>query len=203
MRHFCPAYGIRTLFYIKSPTDALKARIAEYKMLITPCGHGSEIEFSVNGKASLYHIVTEKTGEQRKTEITENGKEIFRGDAIKVGKEWILISESKKEEPDIIFRADTATPSEEELYPGYTALYNIVFSAKERRGDFSKVLLVIIFSVILFIDIRFPLLFWILKYRPGVDGGEPSDMYLSGQKFGRILMTAGIIISMLLTFLRI
>ena len=61
-------------------------------------------------------------------------------------------------------------------------------------------LLILLGAAILFIDIKFPDLFWILEHRLEVDGGEPSDWYRSGQKFGRVMLVGGIIVCMILTF---
>ena len=54
-----------------------------------------------------------------------------------------------------------------------------VFFFRENR------FLILLFAVILVLDIKFPNLFWILRHRPEVDGGEPSDWYYFGQKIGR------------------
>lgn len=55
-------------------------------------------------------------------------------------------------------------------------------------------------ALLLFLDIRFPLLFWNLRHGLEVSGGEPTDWYYSMQRMGRITDIVGIFVLAALSF---
>ncbi len=174
---------------------------AEYKMTVSRKEYEADITFSVNDKTKLYNVRFTDTRPVSEVEISEEGKSVFKGEVHISGEGFILLDEELRMADGITVRTDSYVPCEEELFPGYTKLYRIAVSDKtETRGSTYMLILVFMFSLMLFLDIKFPKLFWLLQHGIHVDGGEPSDWYISGQKFGRILMGAGIIICMVLSF---
>lgn len=68
------------------------------------------------------------------------------------------------------------------------------------RGNLTMLVYIVFALVFLILDIVFPNLFFDLKYRFAVEGGGPSDMYRSGQKFGRVLLVISIIVCIIMSF---
>lgn len=173
----------------------------DYKMDIDKADNGAKISFSVNDTIREYEIVHNETEPVRSVEIFENGESVYDGNAHMMGEEYLLLDGNYDMADEIKIRVDNQVPELEELFPGYTWLYNRAFEKRhDTRGEPSMLLLILLGAAILFIDIKFPDLFWILEHRLEVDGGEPSDWYRSGQKFGRVMLVGGIIVCMILTF---
>ena len=173
---------------------------ADYKMAITPADYGTDIDFSVNGNTKHYQLKYDKNDLYRSVEISENGTVICKGKAVGIDNDYIVIDETGSSDM-IDIRVGNETPTEEELFPNYSRLYNWSVSEKtDTRGNPYMLFLILLFGVILFLDIRFPNLFWILEHRMDVDGGEPSDWYLFSQKVGRVVLAIGIFVCMIVTF---
>lgn len=174
---------------------------AEYMLKIKPAEYGTDIEFSVNGKTNHYQVKYDNNELNRNVEVLENGTVICKGQAIGDENNWFVIDNETGSSDLISVRVGNETPTEEELFPNYSRLYNWSVSEKyDTRGNPLMLFLIAILAIILFLDIKFPNLFWILEHRLEVDGGEPSDWYLFGQKVGRILMPIGILVCVILTF---
>lgn len=174
---------------------------AEYMLKIKPAEYGTYIEFSVNGKTNHYQVKYDNNELNRNVEVLENGTVICKGQAIGDENNWFVIDNETGSSDLISVRVGNETPTEEELFPNYSRLYNWSVSEKyDTRGNPLMLFLIAILAIILFLDIKFPNLFWILEHRLEVDGGEPSDWYLFGQKVGRILMPIGILVCVILTF---
>ena len=174
---------------------------AEYKMNIRPADYGTDIDFSVNDKTNHYQVKCDKDDPNRNVEVLENGIVICKGKALGAENDWYVLDDDSGFTDEIIVRVGNEVPTEQELFPGYTRLYN--WSANEdydTRGNPGMLFLIALFSIILFLDIKFPMLFWILEHRLEVDGGEPSDWYLFGQKVGRVVLSIGIFVCVILTF---
>ncbi len=174
---------------------------AEYEMSAIPADYGTDIDFSVNGKIKHYKIKYDNVEYTTEVEIFENDNVIFSGKAIGAGDGRILLEDDFQSSEQIIYHTGNYVPTEEELYPGYTRLYNWSVSDKtDTRGEPYMLFLILMFGVILFLDIKFPMLFWILEHRLEVDGGEPSDWYLFGQKVSRVILSIAILVCMVVTF---
>ncbi|MBR5614115.1 MAG: hypothetical protein IKW64_02280 [Clostridia bacterium] len=174
---------------------------AEYNMTIKPADYGTDIEFSVNDKVNHYQVKYDKNDSSRNVEVLENQTVICKGRAIGEENNWIVFDDETGSSDMIDVRVGNEVPAEEELFPNYTILYNWAVSDKtDTRGEPYMLLLILLLGVILFLDIRFPMLFWILEHRLDVDGGEPSDWYLFGQKVGRVVLSIGVLVCMVLTF---
>ncbi len=174
---------------------------AEYKMTIKPADYGTDIDFSVNNKTNLYQIKYDKRDFKRSVEVLENGNVICRGKALGQDGDYIVIDDETGSSDVIVVRVENETPTEEELFPGYTDLYNWSVNEKyDTRGEPWAIAYIVLLALILFLDIKFPNLFWIIEHRLEVDGGEPSDWYLFSQKVGRVLLSIGILVCVVLTF---
>ena len=174
---------------------------ANYEMNINPADYGKNIQFRVNEKTKDYQIKYDESDLDKKVEILENGNTIFSGKSFRTGDSWMLLDDEYNSPDEIIFHVGNYIPTEEDLFPGYTRLYNwSVSNNNDTRGNPGVLILILIFAVILFLDIKFPTLFWLLEHRLDVDGGEPSDWYYFGQKVGRFSLLIGILVCVVLTF---
>lgn len=194
-------YGDAFLYRQKDGSFKGDDMYAEYKMTVKSAGYGKDIEFSVNDKVKNYQIKYNGVDLHEDVEVIEGGSIIFRGKAFPAGDGWILLDNEHGSSEKIVVHTRNDVPTEEELFPGYAKLYNWAVSDKtDTRGKPYMLFLMIVLGVILFLDIKFPNLFWILEHRLHVDGGEPSDWYLFGQKIGRVVMAILILVCMVMTF---
>lgn len=194
-------HGDAFLYKQKDGTFAGSDFYAEYKMAVNPAVYGKNIDFSVNGKVKHYQIKYNENDLNRKVEISENGNVICRGKAIENDNGFFVIDDEKGLSNEISVRVGNESPSDEELYPNNSRLYEWAVSKKgDTRGEPYMLLFIFIIGVVMFLDIKFPNLFWLLEHRLEVDGGEPSDWYRFGQKVGYILLPIGIVVCMIITF---
>ncbi len=170
---------------------------ADYKMTITPKEYGTDIDFSLNDKKFYYQLKYDGKG---KAQVLQNGEIIFDGDAFRSGDGWILLDESE-ELLDVVINHYGTTPAEEELLPNRTMLYNwAVAEDLDTRGEPAMIFIILLFAVVLFLDIKFPQLFWFIRHGLDTIGGEPSDFYYFGQKVGRIVLAVGMLACVIMTF---
>lgn len=174
---------------------------AEYKMHIKPADYGTDIDFSVNDKTKHYQVQYDKNDLNRNVAVLENGIVICKGKALGTENNWHVLDDATGFSNEVSVRVGNAAPTEEELFPGYTRLYNWSVNEKyDTRGEPWMLAYIVLLALILFLDIKFPNLFWILEHRLEVDGGEPSDWYLFGQKVGRFVLSIGILVCVVFTF---
>lgn len=172
---------------------------AEYTMSIAAAEHGTNIDFSVNDTTKHYQIIF--SSNDMRTEILENGVCVFQGRAVGVGDGHILMDDNDEAADMVEVIVGGVTPSTEELFPNYTRLFSLAVAEKyDIRGNAAMLFLILLFAVLLFLDIKFPNLFWILEHRLDVDGGEPSDWYRFGQSVSRVILAIGIVVCVVLTF---
>jgi len=171
-----------------------------YRMNIEKVSGGAEIDFSVNDTKKHYKI----TDNSSIVKIFENNALVFEGRARDMGGVIMLEDKSGEFQDIITVRVGGVTPSVEELFPTYTRLYSLAIAEKyDVRGNFTMFFLMLLAALFLFLDLRFPNLFWILEHRMEVDGGEPSDWYRFGQSIGRIILAVGILVLVIMSFVRI
>ena len=90
---------------------------------------------------------------------------------------------------------------QQDLLPTCQWLYNIAVGGRmETRGNLWFLLPMGLLALVLFLDIKFPLLFWNLSHGLAVQGGEPSEWYCTMQKVSRDLMEVGIPFLALISF---
>ncbi len=174
---------------------------ADYTMNIKSADYGTNIDFSVNDKTNHYQVKYDKDNLNRNVEVLENGTVICKGQAVGKENAWYVVDDDTGSSDMFSVRVGNEIPTEEELFPNYTKLYNWSVNEKyDTRGEPWMLFIIALLSIILFLDIKFPNLFWILEHRLEVDGGEPSDWYRFGQKVGYVLISIGILVCVILTF---
>ncbi len=194
-------YGDAFLYRIDENIFKGSDVFAEYYMQVMPAEYGADIDFSVNDKTKHYHIKYNSVEYESDVEIFEDDNSIFKGKTFGSADGWMLLDGDFISPDGIVVRTSNYYPKEEELFPGCTRLYNWAVSDKtDTRGEPYMLILILMFGTILFLDIKFPMLFWILEHGLEVDGGEPSDWYLMGQKAGRVVLIIGIFVCMIMTF---
>lgn len=173
----------------------------DYKMVIKEAEFGTDIEFSVNDKTNNYQVLFEEYDFERKVEVLENGNTICKGKAMDLGGYYVVFDDETGSSDVISIRVEDEIPDEEELFPTCSRLYTWSVSDKtDIRGNLYMVFLILIFGIILFVDIKYPNLFWFFRHGIDVDGGEPSDWYRFGQIIERVILSLGILICAILTF---
>ncbi len=198
-----PGIWHRDTFLYREDNGSFKGNNAhsEYEMNISPLSDGAEVTFRVNDTLRSYRIVSDEYG--RNVEIFEDGISVFKGQASGRGDDVILIDEG---EGFVDFTVTMTTnddfftvPEDSEQFPSYTSLYRrAIKQVTDTRGNFLMMLLAAITAVLLIVDLRYPDLFFHLKYMWHVDGGSPSEFYRFGQKLGRIIdavLIVGLIIA--------
>lgn len=172
---------------------------ADYQMCITPTENGADISFSANETEKHYQIINDSSDST--VQIFENDKLVFQGNVLPMGDDYyVLRDENNNLEIDIQINT-SGVPTIEELFPNYNWLYSCAAAEKyDTRGTPAMLFLIFFVAAILTLDIVFPDLFFTLNYRLAVDGGEPSDLYRFGQKIGRVLLAAAIVVCVVLSF---
>lgn len=146
----------------------------------------------VNGNTKQYQVVHDGTG--KKLQILEDGMAVFQGEAVPMGDSWWLMEENGKFSDVIQVTVGTGYSDPETLYPSYTQLYGWAVAQKyDMRGNFVMLFCILLIAAVLALDILFPNLFFTIRYGLAVDGGEPSDLYRTGQIFGRVICGIAII----------
>ncbi|MBQ6698583.1 MAG: hypothetical protein IJN09_06025 [Oscillospiraceae bacterium] len=167
-----------------------KNSYSEYEMSITRADTDIGITFRVNDTILEYRIVP--AADSRAVEIFENGTSVFRGRAVVNGDATLLMNDEEGIS-DIIVTTTShddffTVPTDEEQFPSYTALYNwTVRKNTDTRGNFLMIFLAALLAAILTIDVKYPDLFFRLRYGLHVDGGSPSDFYRVGQEIEKII----------------
>ena len=171
-------------------------KYAHYSMKITPHKNETDIEFSVNGEKRVYGITKGET-----TVITQNGEQVFSGKAYPMDDYAVLVDDDGKLSNEITVTAGNDPPSTEELFPTLGTLYSWADGiAADTRGNPWLALLILLVSALLALDIIFPDLFFLLRHRLEVDGGEPSAWYREMQIFGRYACAVIIVVLLICSF---
>ncbi|MBQ8003810.1 MAG: hypothetical protein IJ299_01820 [Oscillospiraceae bacterium] len=180
-----------------------KNSYSEYEMNITRADTDIGVTFRVNDTLREYRIVP--AADSRAVEIFENGTSVFRGRAVVNGDATLLLHDEEVTDGIVVTttsRDDFFTiPTDEEQFPSYTALYNwTVRKNTDTRGNFLMLFLAALLAAILAIDVKYPDLFFRLRYGLHVDGGSPSDFYRVGQEIEKIISPIIIIGFLIATF---
>jgi len=206
---FKPGFWYRDAFLYKqkAPFEGTevysgKDRINDvrYEMIIGKEGTKTCIAFSVNETESYYEIISDSSkSNYPDVEIYENEKLVFEGSFFS-NMLFNKNGEPFTETPNMNYYT-AGELSEEELLPGYGWLYEISQRRKpEIRGDVIWLSFIVVFAGIIALDMIYPNLFWELRYRLSVEGGEPSDLYRAMQHLGWMLAPGVVIMMMIATF---
>ena len=129
---------------------------AEYKMNIRPADYGTDIDFSVNDKINHYQVKYDNDDPYRNVEVLENGTIVCKGKALGAENNWFVIDDETGSSDMISVRVGNEIPTEEELFPNYSRLYNWAVSDKtDTRGEPLMLFVIAFLAIILFLDIKF------------------------------------------------
>lgn len=181
-----------------------------YVLHITPTQNGAQIDFSVNRQNRQYEVVKTELDGIPAAEFYENGEQVLEGTVMNPESNYYLVINN---EEDIIDGMDLhiSTGEErdpEEYFPKYGTQYSWTVMCLEdsydRRGEPMFLFFAALFGIPLFLDIRYPDLFFELRYRQYVDGDYgPSEYYRSWQVIGRVILAIATIIFLWMGLLNI
>lgn len=181
-----------------------------YVLHVTPTQNGAQIDFSVNGQSRQYEVVKTELDGIPAAEFYENGEQVIEGKVMNPESNYYLVINN---EEDIIDGMDLhiSTGEErdpEEYFPKYGTQYGWTVMCLEdsydRRGEPMFLFFAALFGIPLFLDIRYPDLFFELRYRRYVDGDcEPSEYYRFWQVIGRVILAIATIIFLWMGLLNI
>lgn len=181
-----------------------------YVLHVIPTQNGAQIDFSVDGQSRQYEVVKTELDGIPAAEFYENGEQVLEGTVMNPERNYYLVINN---EEDIIDGMDIhiSTGEEcdpEEYFPQYGTQYGWTMMCLEdsydRRGEPVFMLFAALFGIPLFLDIRYPDLFFELRYRRYVDGDcEPSEYYRSWQVIGRVVLAIVIVVFLWMGLLNI
>lgn len=191
-----PGYRYMDTFLAKQDDGSFAASDAygSYNMKIDRANDSATVTFSIDDVTKEYLITGTSTGED--VHIYEGGILVFHGRKVRMGgSEYTLMGYDGYETDSIHIFASNIKPGPEELFPSYSWLYSRAASDEtETRGEPAMLLLILFLGIVLALDVTFPDLFFTLKYRHYVNGGEPSDWYRDSQKIGRGIIVVAILL---------
>lgn len=129
--------------------------------------------------------------------IYENGTLVLESEVMSIGDYYVLLDD---ERGLIDVQATFSNSSKPHVFPTYSQLYT--WSMKEQydiRGNIIMLPIIFMCFLVLFLDIKFTNLFFVINYCLMVDGGEPSELYRMGQKIGRIILGITIFVCIVLS----
>ncbi len=113
----------------------------------------------------------------------------------------VLVDDNGSTANEITVTAGNEPPSTEELFPTLGMLYSWADGeTADTRGNPWLALLILLAAALLALDIIFPDLFFLLRHRLEVDGGEPSAWYREMQIFGRYACAVIIVVLLICSF---
>lgn len=186
------------LFEQKDGSFAGKGYYASYSVNVERSANSATITFMVDDLVHEYLITGTDTGLD--VYIYEDSKAVFHGQAISSedSSYWLMGDEDYMNN-DILVLMQNQDPSPEELFPSKNWLYNVAASNhKDTFGTPAYLIAIIILTIYLILDIKYPKLFFYLQHSLAVSGGEPSEWYYTSQLIGR-----GIVIVIILIFILI
>lgn len=181
-----------------------------YVLHITPTQNGAQIDFSVNGQNRQYEVVKTELDGIPAAEFYENGEQVLEGTVMNLESNYYLVINNEENVIDgMDIHISTGEESDpEEYFPKYGTQYGWTVMCLEdsydRRGEPMFLFFAALFGIPLFLDIRYPDLFFELRYRRYVDGDcEPSEYYRFWQVIGRVISAIAIIIFLWMGLLNI
>lgn len=168
----------------------------DYKMQILRRDRAAWIEFSVNETKKLYEVRWDP--DNSRGQIYEDGDLAFDGDVHLVGDTWLLTGDGEEVYFDMRIKNGVyAEHSDEELFPDYSCIYRWAVNENcQKRGRVEVLPVIASLGILLMLDTAFPDLLFKLQHGLAVEGGEPSQLYRTGQIIGRIAMVLGMLIGL-------
>lgn len=185
------------LYRQKDGSYAGSAGYADFELHVAKAEGETQIRFRVNDLWKDYRVRISGTA----VTIFAQDLQIFAGQVQSLG-DYSYLTDADGE---MIFLVEAdyggVVQDPEELLPNSLELYSWAAGLREdTRGKPEMLVAIGAIALILALDIAFPDLFFILKYRMAVDGGEPSDFYRSGQIIGRFVGGIAILVGVLMSF---
>ena len=194
-----PGVWLRDAFLYRQTDGSFAGRdeYGIYALTVTAAEHETQAVFAMNEETIQYRIVTSS---QENVQIYQDDRKIFAGQAIGEPGDAVLWAENGQL-ADGINVVVNGEYQQQDLLPTCQWLYNIAVGGRmETRGNLWFLLPMGLLALVLFLDIKFPLLFWNLSHGLAVQGGEPSEWYCTMQKVSRDLMEVGIPFLALISF---
>lgn len=145
------------------------------------------LSFTLNGETRNYRILLGSDGFS--TQIYEDGTLTFTGQAHSMG-DWYMLTDTTGDfDMDDIAQIHVGPQEPPPEFPSRNQLYTWAVSDRcDTFGTPMFLLPLLLLAACLAVDIRFPNFFFLMRHGLEVDGGEPSDWYRAGQKFGRVVL---------------
>lgn len=186
-----------TFLYEKDGVFSGADEYAEYTVKIDRTENGANIDFYLNDELHRYEV---KKFDEPYAEIYENGVKIFGGQVLDIDGGYLLTDDESGKMQGFDIVVGDEKPEKEDLLPTCSKLYSLAENKPEKRGNPVPAVVIIFAAIFLFIDIKFPMLFFHTRHGFDVDGGEPSDWYLFKQQASRFVMIFVIALCAVLTF---
>lgn len=195
-----PGVWLRDAFLYRQADGSFSGKdaYAAYTLQLSGTESEAEAAFTLDGETRHYRIEAKDSAEVK---LYQDGALIFAGSALGDPGDAILWREDDGDLADKVKVIVNGEYQKDDLWPSCGWLYNVaVGGRRETRGSVAFLLPMGALALLLFLDLRFPLLFWNLRHRLEVSGGEPTDWYYSMQRVGRITDIVGIFVLAALSF---
>ncbi len=186
-----------TFLYKKDGIFSGADEYAEYTVKINRTESGAKIDFYLNDELHKYEV---KKFDEPYAEIYENDVKIFGGQVLDMDGVYFLTDDESGKTQTIDITVGNTKPQKEDLLPSCSKLYSFAEGETEKRGNPVPAVVIIFAAIFLFLDIKFPMLFFYTHHGFDVDGGEPSDWYLFKQQVSRFVLAAVIALCAVFTF---
>ena len=164
---------------------------AGYALHVTPTSTGTDITFTAKGETRTYSVVnTPHAG----VEFYQDGTLMRTAQVKRLGPYFTLLDETG--EADLPFRISYSSQNADDLFPTDYELYGWTRGIETTmRGEPQYLLFALLCGIPLVVDIRYPDLFFELRYRRYVDGDcTPNEYYRFWQMIGRVLAAAAVLV---------
>ena len=195
-----PGVWLRDAFLYRQADGSFSGKdaYAAYTLQLSGTESEAEAAFMLDGETRHYRIEAKDSAEVK---LYQDGALIFAGSALGDPGDAILWREDDGDLADEVKVIVNGEYQKDDLWPSCGWLYNVaVGGRRETRGSVAFLLPMGALALLLFLDLRFPLLFWNLRHGLEVSGGEPTDWYYSMQRVGRITDIVGIFVLAALSF---
>lgn len=198
--YFMYQTGIRyqDAFLVQQKDGSFKG--SGYALNVTPTADGADITFTVNDQTRTYSVVnTQNAG----VEFYQNGTLMRTAQVEQMGDFFILIDENGETELPFRISYSYQNADVDDLFPTDYELYGWTREIQTTmRGEPMYLLFVVLCGAFLFVDIRYPDLFFALRYARYVDGDcQPNEAYRFWQVIGRIVMAVVMVVCLWLGLL--
>ena len=208
-----PGVWLRDAFLYRQADGSFSGKdaYAAYTMRVAQTENGAEVDFTMDGETRSYRLESKAEGmSDPGVKIEQDGVVIFTGTALGDPGDAILWREDDGDLADEVNVIVNGEYQRSDLWPSCNWLYNVavggrretrgsvafLFAKKEEKMKKGRRAL----ALLLFLDIRFPLLFWNLRHGLEVYGGEPTDWYYAMQRVSRITSIIGVFVLAAMSF---